>query len=89
MSGTPNCGALEYVVINSGSGATNRHDFVEVVDNELHVFCDWYIKQTGTFDVNVAARLKWFATEMSTPVTFRITLNENCNKPGPYGLTPA
>ena len=91
MSGTPDCGELEFVVINSGSSSdvSSRHDFVEVVDNDLLVYCDWHTKKTGAFDVNVAARLKWFVSEMSTPVTFRVILNENCNKPGPYGLTPA
>ena len=86
MTGTQCCGELEYVI--TGDDAAT-FDFVEIVDNDLLVYCDWYTKKTGTFTVNVASRLKWFVTEMSEPVSFKITLKENCNKPGPYGSTSA
>ena len=78
MSETPSCGELEYVVAD-----ITDYDFVEVVDNELRLYCDWYTAKTGTFNVNISARLKWYVTETSIPVTFRITLNENCNIQAP------
>ena len=53
---------------------------MEIIDNELYVYCDWYTKETGSFEVSVAARLKWFVTEMSETVTFKISLNSSCNQ---------
>lgn len=92
MTVTPSCGDIEYVLMGKTAGegteaASPMYDFVEVIDSELVVYCDWYTKETGTFEVNVAARLKWFATEMSEPVTFKITLNENCNKASAGGAS--
>ena len=62
MTGTPSCGELEYVITSEDAA---KLDFVEIVDSDLLVYCDWYTKQTGTFTVDVASRLKWFVTEMS------------------------
>ena len=81
MSGTPSCGDIEYILTGNESETQTQYDFVEIIDSELIVYCDWYTQETGSFEVSVAARLKWFATEMSETVTFKITLNENCNKP--------
>lgn len=78
MAGAQSCGDLEYIIENA-----SNFDFVEVVGNELQVYCGWYTKQTGTFDVNIKARLKWFETETSDPVSFKITLGESCNKQAP------
>ena len=92
---SPSCGEIEYVLSgNQFAGddtepnTTSMYDFVEIIDSELVVYCDWYTQETGSFEVNVAARLKWFASEMSTPVTFQIMLNQNCNKRMVVSETP-
>ena len=79
---SPSCGEIEYVlsgnqfaVDDTEPNTTSMYDFVEIIDSELVVYCDWYTQETGSFEVSVAARLKWFASEMSTPVTFQIMLN--------------
>ena len=92
---SPSCGEIEYVLSgnqlagdDTEPNTTSMYDFVEIIDSELVVYCDWYTQETGSFEVSVAARLKWFASEMSTPVTFQIMLNQNCNKRMVVSETP-
>lgn len=86
------CGDLEFVLTDNLSATQGTVDFAEIDGNNLHFYCDWYTQETGTFDVYVAARLKWFKTELSQPVTFRVTLNSHCNKSAlavTTGVTPS
>ena len=57
----------------------SEEDFAEVDGSNLLLYCDSYTKFTGTFEIGVVARLKWFQTAISEPIKFRVTLDENCN----------